>query len=50
MANVSRRTMIKTIRADMLTAGLPLEIAKTTEDAALAVHFTLPTADGSQPE
>jgi gluconate 2-dehydrogenase gamma chain len=35
MANVSRRTMIKTVGAAMLTAGLPLEIAKTAEDAAL---------------
>jgi gluconate 2-dehydrogenase gamma chain len=32
---VSRRTMIKTIGAAMLTAGLPLEIAKTDEHASL---------------
>jgi gluconate 2-dehydrogenase gamma chain len=34
MANVSRRTMIKTIGTAMLTAGLPLEIGKTDEHAA----------------
>src|SRR4051812_30338773 len=48
MAHLSRRTMIKTIGAAMLTAGLPLEIAKTDEHAA-AIAATPPAGAATPP-
>ena len=49
MANVSRRRMIKTIGAAMLTAGLPLEIAKTDEHAAAIAAATPPVGATTPP-